>query len=551
MLPWAIRTPGRPVQGFGRLLGSVLAARGVKNPESLLNPKECGPLANAGKAAFFLRSSRQVLIAGDYDCDGLCGAAILFRALTECQIPTIVYIPTREEGYGFHSKAVDTALSSGCDLIVTVDCGVTNQETVDYAVQKGIKVIVTDHHHFDKLPKNCLLVHPKDHENPYLSGAGVAYKIIQAMGLPEYPYAQLAAIATMADAVQLTEGNRALVRKGLSQTPLPGIQALLNIANTDLTPETICFQIAPRINAASRMGTPITALNLLITESQSTASNLASKLDRLNTKRKSIVEKAVSICKHQPVVTLDVPAGVIGIIAANLAHSLGVPAAVITPKGKGSARAPEGYSLVEMLKKCPSVLHFGGHDCAAGFEIDPEKFNVFKSEFLNSTTIHPTYLEIDVPLGFIPNPEEVKELEKIGPFGPSNPEPLFLYRGTANVKTFDKCSHISIGPLKGVLFGKDASWYNGKKAAVVGTLHVSDYTGDTEAFIQDIRPDIHINRDFLAHAYQEIAKGKPITETPYWKLAIQVFRELNINGTFDKKNLFDSRTYRRFALERS
>lgn len=551
MLPWAIRTPGRPVQGFGRLLGSVLAARGVKNPESLLNPKECGPLANAGKAAFFLRSSRQVLIAGDYDCDGLCGAAILFRALTECQIPTIVYIPTREEGYGFHSKAVDTALSSGCDLIVTVDCGVTNQETVDYAVQKGIKVIVTDHHHFDKLPKNCLLVHPKDHENPYLSGAGVAYKIIQAMGLPEYPYAQLAAIATMADAVQLTEGNRALVRKGLSQTPLPGIQALLNIANTDLTPETICFQIAPRINAASRMGTPITALNLLITESQSTASNLASKLDRLNTKRKSIVEKAVSICKHQPVVTLDVPAGVIGIIAANLAHSLGVPAAVITPKGKGSARAPEGYSLVEMLKKCPSVLHFGGHDCAAGFEIDPEKFNVFKSEFLNSTTIHPTYLEIDVPLGFIPNPEEVKELEKIGPFGPSNPEPLFLYRGTANVKTFDKCSHISIGLLKGVLFGKDASWYNGKKAAVVGTLHVSDYTGDTEAFIQDIRPDIHINRDFLAHAYQEIAKGKPITETPYWKLAIQVFRELNINGTFDKKNLFDSRTYRRFALERS
>ncbi len=551
MLPWAIRTPGRPVQGFGRLLGSVLAARGVKNPESLLNPKECGPLANAGKAAFFLRSSRQVLIAGDYDCDGLCGAAILFRALTECQIPTIVYIPTREEGYGFHSKAVDTALSSGCDLIVTVDCGVTNQETVDYAVQKGIKVIVTDHHHFDKLPKNCLLVHPKDHENPYLSGAGVAYKIIQAMGLPEYPYAQLAAIATMADAVQLTEGNRALVRKGLSQTPLPGIQALLNIANTDLTPETICFQIAPRINAASRMGTPITALNLLITESQSTASNLASKLDRLNTKRKSIVEKAVSICKHQPVVTLDVPAGVIGIIAANLAHSLGVPTAVITPKGKGSARAPEGYSLVEMLKKCPSVLHFGGHDCAAGFEIDPEKFNVFKSEFLNSTTIHPTYLEIDVPLGFIPNPEEVKELEKIGPFGPSNPEPLFLYRGTANVKTFDKCSHISIGLLKGVLFGKDASWYNGKKAAVVGTLHVSDYTGDTEAFIQDIRPDIHINRDFLAHAYQEIAKGKPITETPYWKLAIQVFRELNINGTFDKKNLFDSRTYRRFALERS
>lgn len=551
MLPWAIRTPGRPVQGFGRLLGSVLAARGVKNPESLLNPKECGPLANAGKAAFFLRSSRQVLIAGDYDCDGLCGAAILFRALTECQIPTIVYIPTREEGYGFHSKAVDTALSSGCDLIVTVDCGVTNQETVDYAVQKGIKVIVTDHHHFDKLPKNCLLVHPKDHENPYLSGAGVTYKIIQAMGLPEYPYAQLAAIATMADAVQLTEGNRALVRKGLSQTPLPGIQALLNIANTDLTPETICFQIAPRINAASRMGTPITALNLLITESQSTASNLASKLDRLNTKRKSIVEKAVSICKHQPVVTLDVPAGVIGIIAANLAHSLGVPAAVITPKGKGSARAPEGYSLVEMLKKCPSVLHFGGHDCAAGFEIDPEKFNVFKSEFLNSTTIHPTYLEIDVPLGFIPNPEEVKELEKIGPFGPSNPEPLFLYRGTANVKTFDKCSHISIGPLKGVLFGKDASWYNGKKAAVVGTLHVSDYTGDTEAFIQDIRPDIHINRDFLAHAYQKIAKGKPITETPYWKLAIQVFRELNINGTFDKKNLFDSRTYRRFALERS
>lgn len=552
MLPWTIKTPRQPILGgYGRLLGAVLAARGVENPESLLNPKECGPLKNMDRAAYLLKNSCKVLVAGDYDCDGLCGAAILFRALTECEIPAIVHIPTREEGYGFHKNAVDTALSSDCDLIITVDCGVSNQETIDYAVQKGIKVIVTDHHHFNQPPKNCLLVHSKGHENPHLSGAGVAYKITQAMDLPEYPFIQLAAIATMADAVQLTEGNRALVRKGLSQTPIPGIQALLNVSNIDLTPETVCFQLAPRINAASRMGTPLTALNLLLTEDSSLAADLASKLDKLNAERKSVVENAVKICERQPVVMLDTSAGVIGIIAANLANSLGVPSAVITPKGKGSSRAPEGYSLVKMLKKCPSLLHFGGHDCAAGFEINPDKFNVFKNEFLNSTTIHPAYLEIDVPLGFVPSPKEVKELEKIGPFGPGNPEPLFLYRGTANVKAFDKCSHVSIGPLKGVLFGKDASWYNGKKAAVVGTLHVSDYTGNTEAFIQDIRPDIHINRDFLAHAYQEIAKGKPITETPYWKLAIQVFRELNINGTFDKKNLFDSRTYRRFALERS
>jgi single-stranded-DNA-specific exonuclease len=552
MLPWAIKTPGQPIPGYGRLLGAVLAARGVENPEGYLNPKECGPLGNAGKAAFMLRSSRKVLIAGDYDCDGLCGAAILLRALEKCRIPALVYIPERDEGYGFHKNAVDTALSEECDLIITVDCGVSNQESIDYAVGKNIKVIVTDHHHFDQPPKNCLLVHPKTHENPHLSGAGVAYKITRAMEFPEYPYVQLAAIATMADAVQLTEGNRALVCKGLTQTPIPGIQALLNVAGVDLTPETVCFQIAPRINAASRMGTPLTALHLLLLEEDdsSLAAELASQLDQLNTERKSVVEKAVKVCERQPVVMLDTPAGVIGIIAAKLADELGVPATVITPKGKGSARAPEGYSLVEMLKKCPSVLHYGGHDCAAGFKINPEKFDVFKSEFLKSCSVKPAYLKIDVPLGFVPSPEEVEELEKIGPFGSGNPEPLFFYRGKANVKVYKKCSHVNVGPLKGVIFGKDASWYDGKKVAVVGTLHVSDYSGNAESFIQDIRPDVHINRKLLVHMYREMSHKKPIPETQSYKLALKVFQELGI-GSGSKKSLFSSKTYRRYALERS
>jgi len=165
-----------------------------------------------------------------------------------------------EEGYGFHKNAVDTALSSDCDLIITVDCGVSNQETIDYAVQKGIKVIVTDHHHFDQPPKNCLLVHSKGHENPHLSGAGVAYKITQAMDLPEYPFIQLAAIATMADAVQLTEGNRALVRKGLSQRRFPEYRRCLMCQISTLRLRRFVFQLAPRINAASRMGTPLTAV---------------------------------------------------------------------------------------------------------------------------------------------------------------------------------------------------------------------------------------------------------------------------------------------------
>ena len=105
MLPWTIKTPRQPILGgYGRLLGAVLAARGVENPESLLNPKECGPLKHTDSAAYLLKNSRKVLVAGDYDCDGLCGAAILFRALTECEIPAIVHIPTREEGYGFHKK---------------------------------------------------------------------------------------------------------------------------------------------------------------------------------------------------------------------------------------------------------------------------------------------------------------------------------------------------------------------------------------------------------------------------------------------------------------
>lgn len=549
MLPWALRNNTAPVPGFGRVLGTVLAARGVSEPERLLNPRECGLPVNAEKAAAMIKSAKKVMVAGDYDCDGLCGAAILLRALKMIHKPAVCHIPTRERGYGFHRDTVDGAVLSMCDLIVAVDCGVSNQDTIDYAVSKGIKVIVADHHHFDIPPKNCVLVHPKGHENPSLCGAAVAYKIVRAMGLPEYPFAQLAAVATLADVVELTEGNRALVRKGLTQIPLPGIKALLDRANAKLNPESVCYQIAPRINAASRVDEPEAALKLLMADDPRTAAELASRLDVLNEERKSIVDQALSICRPDPVIMLDAPVGVVGIIAGRLSEGLGVPAAVLTPSGRGSARAPEGYSLIEALKKCPSVQKFGGHDCAAGFEIDPKDFDAFREEFLRSVEIRPYFLEIDAPLGFMPSPEEVQELQKIGPFGPGNPEPLFLYRGTASVEKHEKFCRVSVGPLSGILFNKDASWFHGRKIAVVGSLRVSDYTGSVESLIKDMRLDVHVSKKFLLQAYQALREKKPLPDAPAVKVALQIFRELDVGRTLSRRSLFESRTYRRYALE--
>lgn len=547
MLPWALRTKTPPAPG--NLLEAVLKARGVGEPESLINPKECGLPGNAGEAAALIKSARKVMIAGDYDCDGLCGTAIMLRALMMLRKPAVCFIPTRERGYGFHKEAVDRAVSSGCDLIVAVDCGVNNQDTIDYAASKGMKVIIADHHHFDEPPKNCVLVHPKNHRNPSLCGAAVAYKITRAVGLPEYPFAQLAAIATLADAVELTEENRAIVRKGLSQIPLPGIRALLDRANTELDPDAVCYQVAPRINAASRIDEPEAALRLLMTNDPRAAAKLACKLDAFNEKRKIIVDQALSICSADPVVMLDVPIGVVGIIAGKLSECLGAPAAVLTLSGRGSARAPKGYSLIEILSRCPSVKSFGGHDCAAGFEIDPRDFDDFKKEFLGSVKFKPCFLEIDVPLGHVPSPEEVAELQKIGPFGPGNPEPLFLYRGTASVDRYEKLSRVKVGPLSGVLFGRDASRFNGKKIAVVGSLRVSNYSGNVETIIKDMRLDIHISRSFLLQAYDTLKKNRPLPDTLPVKIALRVFKELDLEHARVRRSLFDSRTYRRYALE--
>ena len=541
MLPWALRKKVDPVPGYGRLLGAILAARGVANPGSLINPQECGLPKNAEKSADLLKGANKVLVAGDYDADGLCGTAILLRAIEMLHKQAAHYIPTRERGYGFHQEAVDQAVLNNCDVIIAVDCGVTDQETINYAASKGLKVIVADHHRFDKAPENCILVHPQGHQNPCLCGAGVAYKIAWAMGISEYPIAQLAAIATLADAVQLTEGNRALVRKGLSQTPIPGIRALLGASEID--PETVCFQIAPRINAASRIGNPETGLRLLMANDPQGASETAEVLNALNEERKEAVSQALASCRADSVVMLDAPVGVVGIIAGRLADNLGIPAVVLTSAGKGSARAPEGYSLVDLLAQCSSVSRFGGHDCAAGLQIDPELFSTFREEFLQSVKIRPAFLTIDTALGFIPTPEEVVELHGIGPFGPGNPEPLFIFRGNASVKQYEKCSHVSIGDMSCVIF-KDAAWFCGKKVAVTASLRVSGYNGEVEAIIRDMRLDIHVSRSFLLQAYR-MGESMP-KEIPY-QIAQRIFREIGPGG--GKKSLFDSKTYRRYALE--
>lgn len=548
MLPWALRKPAAPLPGFGRLLGSVLAARGVEDPERLLNPSECGLPPAAGEAAAVLKRARRVFVAADYDCDGLCGAAILLRALRMIGVPALVHVPRRDEGYGLSPRAVEAAVSSGCDVLCCVDLGVTSRDEVAYAASKGLKVVVLDHHRFEQ-PPPCLLVHPRGHENPALCGAGVAYKVARAMGLPEHPFAQLAAVATLADAAEMTEGNRALVRRGLSQPLLPGLRALLDPGER-LTPEAVVFRVAPRINAAGRVKHPLVALRLLMAEDERAAGEAAAELNLLNLKRRELVEEALRGLPIEPVAVVDCPPGVLGVVAARICEALGLPAAAVDLRGRGSARAPEGYDLVEVLSRCPSVRRSGGHARAAGFEVDPERISSFREEFPRAVVPRPSFLTADALLSFLPEPEEVAELGRIGPFGPGNPEPLFLVRGRAQVRAFERLSRLRVGPLDCVLFGADASRFDGEKVAAVGTLRVSSFTGRPELVVRALRPDVHLSRAFLARAWARFKSAGSLPDSPECRLALRVFRELGLNEEAgERKNLFESRTYRRYALE--
>ncbi len=424
-----------------------------------------------------LTENQKIMIYGDYDVDGTNASAMLYLFLKEIGGNISIYIPDRfKEGYGISKSGIDEAIQSGAKLIISVDCGITAIDETEYARRNDVDLIICDHHEpGEKIPNALAVLDPLKPGCPYpfkyLSGAGVTFKLLQAIaiaiGMKTLPFEFLdfVAVASAADIVPLIGENRTLVKFGLDKlntNPRPGFKALIDKAGLKLgniSSSQIVFGLAPRINAVGRLGSALRAVELLLSRSYEEALQYAEILDKENRNRRAIdedileeaiqkvhneidLQNEIAIVLHKE----DWHIGVIGIVASRLVEKFYRPSILLTSVDgilKGSARSISDFNLYEALKECEdTLLQFGGHKAAAGLSILPEKLNEFKKRFnevarknLTPEQLIPK-LEIEsiVELSSI-TPKFRRILERFAPFGPQNMKPIFL---TERVEIFDK-----------------------------------------------------------------------------------------------------------------
>ncbi len=419
-----------------------------------------------------IQNQKPILIFGDYDVDGTTGASLLYLGLKDLNAIVEYYIPHREkEGYGLSSGGIDYAHSIGADLLITCDCGINAFQPVDYANEHGVDIIITDHHIPDKkLPNAYAVLNPKQKgcEYPFkgLCGCGVAFKLISALseksGIGQnvgLNYLDLVALATSADMVPILDENRVLVHGGLDQleeSKSPGIHQLLvqtGLVGESLNVGKLVFGLAPKINAAGRMGDANRTVELLTTSDKTRAEELASILVRENKRRQLIQEDIVNDAirlvhsqvdlENNKVVIIGAKGwhpGVVGIVASRIKDEFSRPAIVIAFDkegiGKGSARSIPNLDLYEALSYAAKFLEgYGGHPMAAGLTVREDKFENFKSLFLrnvnkiltNDDLIPAISIDGEMALTDI-NSRFMRFLEKLGPFGPGNMRPKFVSR---------------------------------------------------------------------------------------------------------------------------
>jgi single-stranded-DNA-specific exonuclease len=489
---WISKTPDEKLQAHlahslkvSPLLAQLLINRGVTDPHSghgFLQPK-LSELSNpmllpdmekaASRLATAVRKKEKIVIYGDYDVDGVTGTALLFQCLRHLGANVHYYIPERiQEGYGLNLQAIGKLAQEGARVLVTVDCGITSILEADEARQKGLELIITDHHQPAKeLPRAYAVINPKLSNSGFrdLSGVGVAFKLAWALGMvvgekkrvsTEYREflmnaIGLAAMGTIADAVPLIGENRILAKYGLTtlrQSTHPGIKALLERADLEgltLSSTHVEFRLGPRLNAAGRLEDARLSVELLITQCPQRATEIASQLEEKNRTRqelqsrilqsaRELVAKEVNLDNARVLVLAGEGwhPGVIGIVASRLVEEFHRPVMIIALRGDmgyGSARSIPGFNLVEALHfSRERLLKFGGHTQAAGFRIKKKEVEGF-SDLINSfasTILKREHLEsilttdgalslkqLSVPL--------IKELGHLRPHGEGNPTPLF------------------------------------------------------------------------------------------------------------------------------
>lgn len=464
--------------GLGAPAVAVLAGRGIAAPEELASffadpgdglhdPRALPDAAVVVDRVLRARQARErVLVVGDFDADGLTGLAILVLALERLGIEAIPYVPDRaEEGHGLSTAAVEVAAGDGAGLIVTVDCGSTSGPEIAAAAARGIDVLVTDHHRMPETrPPAVAIVNPHRADSAYpdrrLTGSGVAFKVAQLLladepGGPQaaLDLADLATIGTVSDMAPLVGENRSIARLGLERirtAPRPGLAALLERARTpaervDL--EAVGFVIAPRLNAAGRVGDAIDAARLLLARSPEEAAPHAEALESANANRRDLTRRSIDEARAlspetgEPAVVVRGPwaLGIVGLVASRLAEDSGRPAVVGSDHGevvRASCRSGPGFDLAASLASLDDILvRHGGHAGAAGFEVAADRWDEFRERFLalaGATPAGPTPATLAVDLALPAREVDyplVRDLRNLGPFGPGNPEPLVAVLG--------------------------------------------------------------------------------------------------------------------------
>ena len=566
--------------GYPYLVSSVLASRGVSCSEQatefltqettlvhspFLMKDMDRAVARIDRA---LSDGERIAIFGDYDVDGITATCIMVDYLKGRGADVVHYIPRRiEDGYGLSCEAIEGLRRGGATLLVTVDCGITGVEEVAYARSIGLDVVVTDHHECkETLPVAAAVVDPRrtDCEYPFkhLAGCGVALKLVLALGGPDREealfsrYCTLAAIGTVADVMQMTGENRTIVSRGLAsldRSDFIGLHALLKeagLAGREISSVQIGFVLAPRINAAGRMGAADMAADLLLCQDAAQAEDLAKSLCALNRERQSVEQtiysQAEAMIEELPedqrralvLASETWHQGVVGIVASRLSEKYSRPSFMIHLNGgvgKGSCRSWGGFNLFAALESCSDLLlGFGGHELAAGFTIDEANIPAFRARMNQYAAEYwvgkapESALEVDVELrqpGRV-TLQEVEALAALEPYGSGNARPLFCLMGATLLRTQNvgQNRHLKLrlgkgnAQFDGIFFSTTSAacgCAEGDRVDAAFYLQVNEFRGSRTVQLQmvDIRPSLSASsrEQECLTLVEQCAAGEPVS----------------------------------------
>ena len=563
--------------GFTRPFAAMLARRGLADDaaiESFLHPESqelADPFAfsDMDRAVSRIRRAiaegERICVYGDYDTDGVCATAILFDALRTCGADAAYLLPSRfGEGYGLNNTAVDAMRADGVRLIVTVDNGISAHAEIDYAKTLGMDTVVTDHHRCHKTLPNadavvCASRTDQDPALHCLCGAAVAMLLAEALGIRIGKYLPIAALATMADVVPLRAINRTIVKKGLPLIGMqPGLAALLDAAGvTEIAGEgVLSFILAPRINAAGRMGDATRAVRLLLTEDEGERQTLAAELESENIRRRTeeqriLKEAEAQIKESEPRILVlrgtDWNTGVIGIVASRILERRHCPVLLFSEVNGvlvGSGRSVGSVDLFALLTRHRELLvRFGGHRLAAGATVAISAFETLRTalsddlaeRFPMGLPEEERVVEDTLALSEI-TPAFARELGYLSPFGEENRAPLFAIEGTlSDVRTMGKDgSHIGAKlssegtSVRIVSFGNGdryPDWSAMRLARAYASIELGSYLGRPEVSVRTEALTAPIDgavNDALAACIRSVRSGAPLPDAETLKLLPRV-----------------------------